>query len=137
MKGQLAAATPADYISQLEEPRKAEIASLDALIRKTAPKLATGIQSGMLVYGPFRYKYASGREGETAKLTLASNANYISLYVNCVGSTAYLAEDFKEEFPKAKIGKSCVRFKKLTDLDPAALKKLISAAAKAKGTGEA
>lgn len=137
MKGQLPAASPADYIAQLEEPRKSEIASLDALIRKSAPKLAPAIQSGMLVYGPFHYKYASGREGESAKLTLASNANYISLYVNCIGSTSYLAEDFKQALPKAKIGKSCVRFKRLSDLDPAALKQLIVAAAKAKGAGEA
>src|ERR1017187_232751 len=63
MKGQLKASTPAEYLAQLEEPRKSEVAALDALIRKNAPKLAPFIHSGMLAYGPWHYKYASGRAG--------------------------------------------------------------------------
>jgi hypothetical protein len=41
-----------------------------------------------------------------------------------------VAEGFKEALPKASIGKSCVRFKRLSDLDPAALTRLIEAGAK-------
>jgi hypothetical protein len=37
----------------------------------------------------------------------------------------YVAEKFKEQLPKASIGKSCVRFKRLSDLDEATLAKLI------------
>ena len=36
MKGQLKVKTPAEYIARLKDPRKSEIAALDALIRKTA-----------------------------------------------------------------------------------------------------
>src|SRR3954451_11295858 len=63
MQGQLKAATPAEYIAQLEESRKADVAALDAMIRKLAPKLAPFIHIGILAYGPRRYKYESGREG--------------------------------------------------------------------------
>lgn len=66
MKGQKKAATPSDYFAQLEEPRKSDIAALDALIRKTA-KLEPFIQMGILAYGPYHYKYASGREGAWRK----------------------------------------------------------------------
>jgi hypothetical protein len=125
MKGQLKAATPAEYLSQLEEPRKSEVTALDTLIRNTAPKLAPVVQMGMLGYGPYRYKYESGREGDGCRIVLASNAQYISLYIGG-------ADQYKKELSKAKIGKSCVRFKKLDDLDPAALKKLIRHAATAK-----
>jgi hypothetical protein len=48
MKGQLKVSTPVEYIAKLEEPRKSEVAALDALIRKTAPKLAPFIHGGML-----------------------------------------------------------------------------------------
>ena len=123
MKGQLAASTPADYIAKLDEPRKSDIAALDGLIRKTAPKLEPVVLMGMLGYGPYHYKYASGREGDACKIMLASNARYISMYVNG-------AEEFKNALPKASIGKSCVRFKRLNDLDQAVLKKLIQAGAK-------
>src|SRR6201995_4602030 len=104
MKGQLKAATPAEYIAQLEEPRKADVVALDAMIRKAAPKLEPFVHIGILAYGPYRYKYDSGREGDWFRIGVASNQNYISLYVSS-------AEQFKEALPKAKVGKSCVRFK--------------------------
>ena len=128
MKGQKKAATPAEYLAQLEEPRKTDITALDTLIRKTAPKLEPFIQMGILAYGPFRYKYPSGREGDWFRIGVASNAQYISLYVNgdCSGSPP---AKYKEALPKAKIGKGCVRFKRLSDLDQAVLKKLIRDAA--------
>jgi hypothetical protein len=129
MKGQKKAATPAEYFAQLEEPRKSDIAALDALIRKTA-KLEPFIQMGILAYGAYHYKYASGREGDWFRFGLASNAAYISLYVG--SQSGYPAESYKDALPKAKIGKGCIRFKRLSDLDPAALKKLIREVAAAK-----
>src|ERR1035438_1368886 len=123
MKGQLRASTPAEYLAQLDEPRKSEVAALDALIRKTAPKLAPFIHSGMLAYGPWHYKYASGREGDWFRIGVASNQNYISLYVCSEDEKGTVAERHKTALPKAKIGRSCVRFKRLSDLDQAALVK--------------
>ena len=37
----------------------------------------------MLGYGPYHYTYPSGREGDAAIITLASQKNHISLYVMC------------------------------------------------------
>ena len=125
MKGQLRVSTPAEYLAQLQEPRKAEVAALDALIRKVAPKLEPFIHIGMLAYGPYHYKSESGCEGDWFRIGVASNKNYISLYVCGTGQHGYVAEKYKEALPKAKIGKSCVRFKRLGDLDAGALKKLI------------
>jgi len=130
MKGQLKVSTPAEYIAGLKEPRRSEIASLDALIRKNAPKLDPFIYSGMLGYGPHRYKYATGREGDGARIALASNENYISLYVGTGGKDTSAADQYQELLPKAKIGKSCVRFKRLSDLDAAALARVIRETAK-------
>jgi hypothetical protein len=125
MKGQLKASTPAEYLAQLDEPRQSEVAALDALIRKAAPKLAPFIHIGILAYGPWHYKYASGREGDGFRIGVASNQNYISLYVCAEDEKGSVAERHKAALPKAKIGRSCVRFKRLSDLDQAALVKLI------------
>ncbi len=125
MKGQFSVSSPAEYLAQLEEPRRTEVAALDALIRKTAPKLAPFVHSGMLAYGPYHYKYASGREGDWFHIGVASNKSYISLYICAVDEKGYIAERYKADLPKANIGRSCVRFKRLGDLDQSALERLI------------
>lgn len=79
----------------------------------------------MLGYGPFHYRYASGREGEACRLSVASNAAYISLYCFAADADGYLAERYVDRLPGADIGKSCVRFKRLADLDQEALVALI------------
>jgi hypothetical protein len=130
MKGQLKVSTPAEYIARLDEPRRTDVASLDALIRKTAPKLEPFIHSGILAYGRWHYKYASGREGDWFRIGIASNENYISLYVSACTDKGYIAEGFKKALPKESIGKACMRFKRLSDLAALALKKLIREGAK-------
>jgi hypothetical protein len=125
MKGQLKVSTPAEYIAKLDEPRKSDVATLDKMIRKLAPKLKPFIHAGMLAYGPCHYKYASGRQGDWFRIGLASNKNYISLYICATDGKCYVTEHFKKALPKANIGKSCVRFNRLSDLDEAALSKLI------------
>lgn len=124
------AKTPKQYIEALEEPRKEEIAQLDKLIRKTVPSLKPYIQSGMLAYGPYRYKYASGREGDWAWVALASQKNYISLYVACITDKGYLAESYKNRLPKANVGKSCVRFKRVGDVDLEVITEMLKEAEK-------
>lgn len=128
MKGQLAVATPEAYLAALPEERRSEVVGLDARIRALTPQLTPVIHDGMLGYGPFRYRYASGREGASCRLLIASNASAVSLYVMAADGDGYLAERFKDRLPKAKIGKSCVRFRRLADLDGDALDALITAA---------
>jgi hypothetical protein len=129
MKGQSRTArTPREYIEELEEPRRSEVAKLHALIRKTAPRLAPAIHSGMLAYGSRRLRYASGREVDWFQIGIASNAGYISLYAGTGDPRA--TERYRERLPRANFGKCCVRFKRLSDLDLGALAELIRDAAK-------
>jgi len=125
MFGQIKAKNATEYINSLKEPRKSEIKRIHAFIRKTIPKLKPGIVYDMLAYGKYHYKYPSGREGDWSVVGLASNKAYISLYVSAVNEKGYLAEQYKKKLPKANIGKSCIRFKKLDDLDQKVLKDLL------------
>ena len=131
-KKPIGAETVEQYLGQIEEPRRSEIRTLDALIRKSAPKLTPSIQAGMIGYGTYHYQYASGREGDAAVIALASQKNYISVYICATGNGEYLAEKHKADFPNASIGRSCIRFKKLEDLDTAALARLVKLRAKLK-----
>ena len=89
----------------------------------------------MLGYGRFHYRYASGREGDASLVALSSRKQYISLYVLCADERGYLAERYAERLPKASIGKSCVRFKRVSDLDADALRELLTEAGRIGGAG--
>lgn len=119
------AKTPQDYIALIAEPRRSEIQKLHAFIQKVVPDLKPHIMAGMIAYGTYHFKYASGREGDWAIIALASQKNYISVYVCATDGTQYVAEKYKHTLPKASIGKSCIRFKKLADIDLAVLKTII------------
>lgn len=117
--------TPNQYIALLNEPRRSQIRQLHQLIRKTVPRLKPFIISGMIGYGKYHYTYASGREGDWALVALASQKNYISLYICKVVKGRYIPESYKEQLPKASIGKSCVRFKKIEDIDLTVIKTML------------
>jgi uncharacterized protein YdhG (YjbR/CyaY superfamily) len=131
-----AASSFSDYIAQLDEPRRSDVAALDKLIRKAAPELEPVLlempTTVMLGYGPFHYKYASGREGDSAVISLASQKNHIALYAFCSPpeGDAYLAERFAPRLGKVSVGKSCVRIKRLTDVDEDELSEMLGLAQK-------
>jgi hypothetical protein len=128
MGADIDAATPEEYIAALDEPRRSELQSVHDLVRATLPDLSPQMRSGMIGYGEYHYRYASGREGDSFLVGLASNKRYISLYVLCTIEGRYLAETYADRLPKASIGKSCVRFKRTADVDFDVLRELLVAA---------
>lgn len=127
---------PQEYIDALDEPRRSDIAALDALIRRAAPDLEPVATERGVAYGPFHYRYPTGREGDAALLGLASNKRYISLYVLCATEGRYLAETFADRLPKASVGRSCVRFPRLSAVDVDVIEELVARAAEL-GPGDA
>ena len=131
MKGKTNAKTHQQYIAEVEEKRRGDIQRLHDLVLETAPELEPTMEFGMLGYGKYAYTYASGRSGEWMKIGIANNKQYISLYCCAADDDGYVAEQFKERLPNANIGKSCVRFKRLADLDEEVLRALIRDCSKA------
>jgi hypothetical protein len=131
-----AAKTPADYIAALPEPRRQEIEELHSLIQKILPKLKPHILAGMIGYGTYHYRYRSGKEGDWSLILLASQKNYISIYVCSMENETYLAEKYKDKLPKADIGKSCIRFKSIDDIDLSILTEIIKKAERLGGMGQ-
>ena len=115
---------PDAWLAALDDDRRPQLEALDARIRRIAPDLPRYVDHGFLSYGRYAYRYASGREGEWMCLALASNKQYISLYVSPMP-----LEAFAVRLPKANLGKGCIRFKRVEDLDPVVLDEIIGAAA--------
>lgn len=73
MRGLTKARTPTAYIAQAGESRRPDLRRLHRIIREEAPRLKPTMEFGMLGYGRFRYRYASGREGDWMKIGVANN----------------------------------------------------------------
>ena len=68
------AGTPEEYIDRLDEPRRTDVQTIDDLIRTVAPELDARIGFGMLAYGSYHYRSASGREGDWFLIGLAATS---------------------------------------------------------------
>jgi hypothetical protein len=113
----IARVSPDEYIDSLEEPRQSDVRAIDELVQRVAPQLVRDFERGMITYGSYHYRYASGREGDWYPIALASQKRYVSLYVMAENERGYLAESYRDRLPRADIGRSCVRFSDLSDID--------------------
>ena len=109
--------TPAQYFASLAEPRRSDIRALHEAICKAIPQHKPEMIGGFLGYGKYRYKTEGGREGDAGVVAVASQKQYISLYLGCPDDGESLAEKNKARLGKVNVGKCCIRFKKLADLD--------------------
>ncbi len=116
------------YIDAVPAARRDDLRRLDALIRETLPGAAPGVGHGMLGYGPVHYRYASGREGDTFLVSVASRKAGFSLYLFCAAGERPLAERYAERLGKVDLGKACVRFKRMDDLDAGVLREMLAEA---------
>lgn len=114
------ATNPDEYMSKAGE-REPILRALDELIRTTAPTLEREMVSSaamnMIGYGMFHYKSKSGREGDWPVVALACQKNYVSLYICATENDAYIAEANTDKLGNVSVGRSCIRFKKLEDLN--------------------
>ncbi len=109
-----------EYIAMLNDERREIIETLDKLIKETVPSMKRWFAYNMLGYGEFEYTDYKGNPGKWPVVALASQKNYVSLYVCAIDQadeTKYLAEKYEKELGKVSVGKSCIRFKKLDDLN--------------------
>ena len=125
------AQTVTEYLDHVAEPFRADARELHKLIRATVPELRPFLTSGMIGYGAHHYRYATGREGDTFVVGLAGRKNGLALHVTLAVDGKYLTETFADRVGKADVGKSCLRFRRLSDLDQKAIVALLRSAGKA------
>jgi len=102
----------ADYLDQISDPQR----------QADCQKLHDMISSGIVGFGDYHYKYASGREGDSLRLGFANRAQNISIYI----MPGY--QDFSDQLArlgKHKIGKACLYIKRLSDVDESVLREML------------
>jgi hypothetical protein len=130
--------TPDEFLAALPADRRDTMTTVHKAIRKAVPKLTPAMMSGMgpspiIGYGKYRYKSASGREGDWFLIGLCTGKNYFSLHI-CVGDRdGYLVERNAAKLGKVKTGRTCITFKRLEDLKLEVAMGLVKQAAKTGG----
>lgn len=122
-----------EYFDTLPVERREPMEFLHKFVQETAPSLKPNFIYNMPGYGSFKYKNYKKEIMDWPTIALASQKNYMSLYVCAVDKGEYLAEKYKDELGKVSVGRSCIRFNKLDDLNLDVLKKIIKLAAKSPG----
>lgn len=119
------AKTVAAYLKELPEDRRAAISAIRDVIRMNLnPGFEEGMQYGMIGYYVPHSLYPAGYHCDPklplSFASLASQKNYMSLYLLCCYGNRdeehWLREQFQQAGMKLDMGKSCIRFKKLEDL---------------------
>jgi hypothetical protein len=127
-----------ELIAGLPEDRRETVKTLHKAIRKAVPKLKPEVMTAMgpspiIGYGKYRYKSASGREGDWFLIGIVPGKRDYSLHI-CVGDKdGYLVEKNAAKLGKVKTGRTCINFKKLEDLNLAAAMSLVKLGAKTGG----
>jgi hypothetical protein len=122
-----------EYIKNVPEDRKEAIKFLHQFIQKAAPKLKAHFAANMLGYGSFRYLDSKKVPQEWPVVAMANQKNYISVYVCALEDGQYAAEKHAPKLGKVSVGRSCIRFKKIEDVDLEELKKVLKIAENSPG----
>lgn len=119
------ATTVGQYIKQLPEDRRKAIEAVRAIILKNMdPDFQETMAYGMIGYNVSHKIYPNGYHCDPKQplpfAGLASQKNYMSLYLCAAYGDASIEEWLRKEFEKAgkklDMGKCCIRFKKVEDL---------------------
>jgi hypothetical protein len=124
-----------EYLAAVPQERKELISALHEFIQSTVPELEVHYANNMIGYGSFPYRDYKKQLIQWPVIALANQKNYVSVYVCAVADGNYVAELYRNSLGKVSVGKSCIRFKKLDDVNLEGLKKVLQIAAKQPGLG--
>ena len=113
-----------EYIaSRANEQQRADCQQLMTLLKKITRQPPKMWGPSIVGYGSYRYTYESGRTGEAPLAGFAVRGRELVVYM--------VADDDKQKalltkLGKHKMGKSCLYFKQLADLDKSVLEQLVA-----------
>lgn len=120
------AATVAEYLAELPADRRAAIEAVrQTILSNLHDGYAEGMQYGMIGYYVPHSLYPAGYHCDPRQplpfLYLASQKNYMSLYMTCIydcgeKSSSWFQDEWAKTGKKLDRGKSCIRFRQVEDL---------------------
>jgi hypothetical protein len=129
LKTKATAVDPLEFLRGVaDEQRRADCLTVLGMMERATGVKARMWGAGIVGFGKYAYRYASGQSGEWPVVGFAPRKNDLTIYLmpGFEGQEALLAK-----LGKHKTGKSCLYLKRLSDVDPAVLGELIRGAVEA------
>jgi hypothetical protein len=113
-----------DYIaSRANEQQQSDCQELMALLKKITRQPPKMWGPSIVGYGSYRYTYESGRTGEAPLAGFAIRGRELVVYVDVEGEEQ---RSLLSKLGKHKMGKVCLYFKRLADLDKSVLEQIVA-----------
>jgi hypothetical protein len=117
-------ANVADYLAaKASDDQRIDCAALMAMLEKITGESPKMWGPSIVGYGAYRYTYESGRTGESCLVGFAVRGKELVVYLGAEGEQQ---EALLSRLGKHKMGKACLYFKRLSDLDKLVLEQLIA-----------
>jgi len=115
-----------DYIaSRANAQQHADCRELMALFKRVTRQTPRMWGPSIVGYGSYRYTYESGRTGEAPLAAFAIRGRELVVYLAAEGQKQQKQRSLLSKLGKHKMGKACLYFKQLADLDELVLEKLV------------
>ena len=112
-----------DFLNKIPEPeRRADCFEVARIMEEITGEKPTMWGPSIVGFGSYRYKYASGREGDWPMTSFSPRKKDLTLYI-MMGFEKHA--DLMEKLGKHSHSKSCLYIKRLSDIHIPTLKKLI------------
>lgn len=117
------ASVKAYIASRANEQQRADCKELMALFRRVIPQRPKMWGPSIVGYGSYRYTYESGHTGEAPLGAFAIRGRDLVVYLLPGGDKQ---KALRSKLGKHSMGKSCLYFRQLADLDKAVLERLVA-----------
>jgi hypothetical protein len=113
-----------DYLaSRATEEQRKDCKALMSMFRRVTRERPKMWGPSMVGYGSYRYTYDSGRTGEMCVTGFAIRGRELVVYIDAEGKAQ---KALLSKLGKHRMGKCCLYFKRLADLDEAVLERLVA-----------
>ena len=113
-----------DYLAARgSDQQRADCQELMALLEKVTQQSPKMWGPSIVGYGSYRYTYESGRTGEAPLAGFAIRGRELVVYLMTEGSQQ---KALLSKLGKHRVGKSCLYFRQLADLDTAVLEQVVA-----------
>lgn len=114
-----------DFVANIESASmRDDVEALIAMMQEESGWAPFMYGPSIIGFGLYKYTYASGHSGEAPYIAFAPRGKDLNLYLECSFDQR---DELLSEFGKHRKTKACVYFKRLREMNLAALKKLIRA----------
>ncbi|MGC6400422.1 DUF1801 domain-containing protein [Sphingomonas sp. FW199] len=123
-----------EFLDAVPDPaRRADAVAVTELMARATGQPPVLWGPSIIGFGRYRYRYASGREGEMCRVGFSPRKAELVFYV---GAGRPEQADALTRLGKHKAGKGCLYIKKLADVDADVLDAIVRSAYAAPGEGE-